>query len=117
MFRKLGLSMPWTEQRPGEEMDYCIDFIDCLAAGETLSSPVVSADAGLTVMSASPPYINPAALSVVDESGSAYTIGAGQAVILWLSGGVIGSRYDVSVSAHTSGGRVVQRTFQVRVVE
>jgi len=33
------------------------------------------------------------------------------------AGGVIGSRYDVSVSAHTSGGRVVQRTFQVRVVE
>ena len=116
MFRKLGLAMPWSEQRPAEALDYCIDFVDCLAAGETLSSPSVIVDTGLTVMSSPPPSVNPAALSVVDGSGAAYTIGAGQAVILWLSGGVIGSRYAVSVSAHTSGGRTVQRSFEIRLM-
>lgn len=116
MFRKLGVAVPWTEQRPAEALDYCVDFVDCLAAGETLSSPVVTASAGITVMGSPAPAVTTAALSVVLDDGSAHTIAAGQAVIVWVSGGSVGTSYTISVSATTSGGRTVQRSFEIRIV-
>jgi hypothetical protein len=35
--------------------------------------------------------------------------------VVWLSGGSIGNRYDITLTA-TSGARIIQRTFQVRMV-
>ena len=62
------------------------------------------------------PAVNTGPLQVTLPDGSSKTIATGESAVVWLSGGSIGSRYDITLTA-TSGARVIQRTFQVRVVE
>lgn len=117
-FVTLGAVVPWIHKRPGEVLDYVADLSDWLGTGETLASVAVVADTGLTVVSIPATAINAAPLTVTLADGTVKTIATGEAAVIWLSGGSAGSRYDVTVTCTVSGSpRVVQRTFQVRVVE
>lgn len=117
-FVTIGAEVPWIRKRPGEVLDYIADLSDWLGPGETLASATAVADAGLTVLSSPAPAVNAAPLTVTLADGSEKTIAAGEAAVIWLSGGSAGSRYDVAVTCTVSGSqRVAQRTFQVRVVE
>ena len=118
-FVTLGTEVPWIRKRPGEVLDYVWDLTDYLAAlggGATLSTISVIADAGITIGTSPAPAINVSPLQVTLADGSSKTIAAGESAVIWLSGGTVGSRYDITATA-TSGARTVQRTFQVRVVE
>ena len=115
-FVTLGAGVPWINKRPGEVLDYVWDLSDYLASGESLSGISVTADSGITVGTSPAPAVNVSPLSVTLADGSSKTIAAGEAAVIWLSGGTVGSRYDITATA-TSGARTIQRTFQVRVVE
>ena len=117
-FTTLGASAPWINKRPGEVLDYIWDLSDWLGPGETLVSVTAVADTGIAVASNPAPAINPSPLSVTLPDGSAKTLATGEAAVIWLSGGTAGSRYDVTLTCPVANSpRVVQRTFQVRVVE
>lgn len=115
-FTTLGTEVPWIRKRPGEVLDYIVDLSDYLGSGETLSGISAVADTGIVVGSSPAPAINASPLQVTLADGSSKTISAGEAAVVWLSGGSIGNRYDITLTA-TSGARTIQRTFQVRVVE
>lgn len=118
-FVTIGASVPWINKRPGEVLDYVWDVSDYLAVlggGATLSTISVIADDGITIGTSPAPAINVSPLQVTLADGSSKTIAAGEAAVIWISGGTIGSRYDITATA-TSGARTIQRTFQVRVVE
>lgn len=115
-FNTIGSALPWIEKRPGALLDYVIDFSDDLAAGETLSSASVSVEAGITLGSSPAPYVNSSTLTVRLKDDTTKTIAAGKAVVLWLSGGTLGERYDVTVTC-PQGGRILPRTFEVRMVK
>ena len=115
-FVTLGTEVPWIRKRPGEVLDYVWDLSDYLGSSETLSGISVVADAGITIGTSPAPAVNTGPLQVTMPDGSSKTIDAGEAAVVWLSGGSIGSRYDITLTA-TSGARTIQRTFQVRVVE
>ena len=115
-FTTLGTDVPWIRKRPGEVLDYVWDLSDYLGSSETLSGISVVADAGITIGTSPAPAVNAGPLQVTLPDGSSKTIDAGDAAVVWLSGGSIGSRYDITLTA-TSGARTIQRTFQVRVVE
>lgn len=115
-FVTLGTEVPWIRKRPDEVLDYIVDLSDYLGSGETLSGISAVADTGIVIGSSPAPAINASPLQVTLADGSGKTIAAGEAVVIWLSGGTVGSRYDITATA-TSGARTIQRTFQVRVVE
>ncbi len=115
-FVTIGASEPWINKRPGEVLDYIVDFSDYLGSGEALSGISAVADTGIVIGSSPAPAINASPLQVTLADGSSKTIAVGEAVVIWLSGGTVGGRYDVTATA-TSGARTIQRTFQVRVVE
>lgn len=74
---------------PNSVLNYAWDFTDWLITGDSLSDHSVIADAGITVDSSA---INGAYVDVV------------------LSGGTVGTSYDVTVRVTTSNGYVVDRT-------
>ena len=115
-FSTLGQIVPWINKRPGEVLDYVWDLSDYLASGESLSGISVTADSGIAIGTSPAPAINAAPLQVTLPDGSSKTIPAGEAAVIWLSGGIVGNRYDITATA-TSGARTIQRTFQVRLVE
>ncbi len=115
-FNTLGAIVPWINKRPGEVLDYIWDLSDYLGAGETMSGVAVEADTGITIGASPAPAVNAGPLHVTLPDGSSKTIATGEAAVVWLSGGSIGNRYDITLTA-TSGARIIQRTFQVRVVE
>lgn len=92
-------------KQPAETLDYDIDFTDFLADGDKLAvtgNPPVPSPLNVTV--------SPAGLTV----GSTFVIS--QMIIKqWISGGVDGVKYKVTVTATTEGGRVVQNEFIVTV--
>ena len=67
-----------------------------LQSGETISSYVITVEAGLTEDSAS-------------ENAGVVTV--------WLSGGTAGEIYDVACLINTSNGRTDERTIQISCVE
>lgn len=79
---------------PAATLDYSLDWRDWLAAGETVSSHVVTAPAGITLVS--------------DSAASGI-------VSFRLSGGTAGRHYDITVEITTSIGQVDQRTIRVPV--
>ena len=117
-FTTLGTDVPWIRKRPGEVLDYIVDLSDWLGTGETLASVTATADAGISIGTSPAPAVNSSPLYVTLADESVKSIPAGEAAVIWLSGGAIGSRYDVTVTCPVAGSaKVVQRTFQVRVVE
>lgn len=83
---------------PEARLDYVFDWSAWLTEGETISeATVLASPAGLTV---APP-------------GSP-TVVTGTTVTVWLTGGVVGARYDVTCRVTTSAGRVDDRSIRIR---
>jgi len=91
-----------------EVLDYRFDFkpltngrdsaqSDFLGASETISSFTISADTGITVDSS----------ALADTSTS---------VLVWLSGGTLGSEYEVVAEVVTSDSRKVRRSILIKIV-
>lgn len=94
---------------PNAVLDYLVDFAaktngngseDYLQLGETITAHTITSS-------------DPIAL-VVDSSS---VINTNTSVLVWLSGGVVGTTYTVTTRITTSLGRVDDRSFQVQVVE
>ena len=96
---KLDLLKTWTKT-PRERMDYDVSFREWLAKeGDT------------------PAAVNP--LSVTVETGitlESFTFVAGVAKV-WVSGGVAGGAYRVTLQLTTSGGRIKESEFEIAVRE
>ena len=83
------------EKQPADVKDYDIDYSQWLVSGDGIQSATVEADGtGLLV-------------------DSVFT-GANR-VKVWLSGGVSGTKYKVTVTVTTDDGRVLQHEFVIKV--
>lgn len=85
-------------KQPADVLDFDADYTDFLSSSgsDTLQSATVVADTGITV----------ASFSV-----------AAKVVKVWLSGGVTGTTYKITVTAVTVGGRTKEHEFKVKVKE
>ena len=81
---------------PSAELDYVFDWSEWLATGETITTPVITADTGITV------------------DGSSESDGK---VTVWLSGGTAGQNYKVACLITTSAGRIDERTIWIKVTD
>ena len=108
-FQMQPSGIPIIPKSPDEVLDYTEDWYKggagWLAPGETIASfgpgPIVSPPAGLTVTQS----------QITAVPGAP----ANTAVTAWLSGGVIGTVYLVTVKIVTTAGRTGERSFQVGV--
>lgn len=85
-------------KQPADQLDYDLDFSDWLTASDTISGAVAASDvpAELVILS----------VSITD-----------QIVKVWASGGVTGSTYQVTTTVTTTGGRIKELDFKIRVKE
>lgn len=93
-------------KQPAENLDYDIDFSAFLSDGDVLAStgnPAVPAPLDVTV--------TPTGLTL----GPTFVTDAGRTIKQWLSGGTSGTRYKITLTATSNGGRVKQVEFAVRV--
>ena len=88
---------------PQAVLDYAQDWSAWLAAGETISTATATASGTGLVVGSGP---TPPAVAIV----------AG-VVTYWLSGGTVGTAYDVVVHITTSQGRTDDRTDKFNVVQ
>jgi len=97
-----ALMLGTLQKRPNDQLDYEIDFEKWLNDDDKITSAVADvtkdgvATDELTVQSAS-----------VSESSPTLTV--------WLSGGVDGVTYTVTVTVATTGGRIKEEDFKIRV--
>lgn len=82
---------------PSDKVDFTRTWDDWLADGETISSVAWTVETGLT-KSTSPAESNTTTAATV-----------------WLEGGTVDEEYDVACKITTNQGRVVERTFTVKV--
>jgi hypothetical protein len=80
---------------PDAYLDYAMDWSTWVSTGESLSTYVVA--------------VNSSLLTISTHSLSGNTVTA------WLSGGVVGQVYTVSVKITTNGARVDERSFRVKI--
>ena len=92
------------EKQPAEVKDYPIDYSQWLAeiiGGDTLAFAVA------------------AAVCTTDATNTALVVNqvvvSGSALAIWLSGGTDNQNYKVTVTATTTGGRVDQSEFIVKI--
>jgi hypothetical protein len=79
---------------PNAVLDYTVDWSDWLVAGDTIISRVVTAPAGITKNS---------------DSFTTTTVTA------WMTGGTVGSRYEIIYHVTTANGRQDDRTLTLNV--
>ena len=91
----------WPQKDPGDTLDYMFDLAPALSGnpGDSISTLSVTV---------SPQ--NPGDLTLVSAAAD------GPRVVLWLSGGVAGTVYTVTVTAGTTGGRSLARSLALPVV-
>lgn len=92
-------------KQPAETLDYDIDFSEFLSDGDAI------------VTTGTPPVPSPLSVSVTPSGltiGSTFVI-SDNVVKQWLSGGVDGVRYKVTLTVTTNAGRVKQVEFVVKV--
>jgi hypothetical protein len=90
-------------KQPAEDLDYDFDFSDFInntAAGDTISTANVTADAGITL-----------------GTKTILSAGTTHKVKQWISGGVDGTSYVVTCRATTAAGRVKEKEFRLKVKE
>lgn len=78
---------------PADVIDYVVDF-SLLVVGDSVGTATVTAEPDLIVQSSSV---------------------SGDKVIAWLTGGVAGESYNVTVNVVTAGNRTFERSFTVPV--
>lgn len=83
------------EKQPVDVKDYDIDYAQWLTPGDGIQSATAEVDAGGLLVD------------------SVFT--SGDRVKVWLSGGVSGQRYKVTVTVSTNDGRVLQHEFVIKV--
>lgn len=81
---------------PAATLDYTYDWTKWLEAGDTISSHAVTVPAGV---------------SKVSDSHTT------TAVTVWVSGGTVGTYYDIVFQVSTVGGRIDERTVKVLVAD
>ena len=96
-------------KQPAETLDYDCEFQDFLSDGDTLvtdgSSPAIPVPLDVSV--------SPAGLTL----GPTWVLADGTTVKQWVSGGVDGVKYKVTLTVTSGVGRVVQVEFYVAVKE
>lgn len=94
------------EKQPNDVQDYDVSFADWLyAQSDTGFSKSVTADSGITVSSSS-------LLSDTTSSGISVTNGK---IKVWLSGGVSGTSYKITLTMTTTGGRTKEAEIKIKV--
>lgn len=83
-------------KNPIDQMDYDIDFSRWLEDGDTITSVDVT--------------VTPSGELTIPSSQI-----SGQTVKVWTAGGLDGTTYEVSAAVGTSGGRVKEVCFKIRV--
>lgn len=83
---------------PSDVLDYDITYEDWITDDDTITTVVTS--------------VSPAGELAVDSAQVATPD-----VKIWVSGGVAGSTYEITVTASTTAGRVKEETFKLRVKE
>jgi hypothetical protein len=91
----------WPAKDPSETLDYVFDISPALAGnqGDSIATVDVAIDPN-----------NPGDLALQASSAD------GDQAILWLTGGVTGTTYDVTITVGTNNGRVIARTVNLPVV-
>lgn len=84
------------KKQSGEKLDYDRGFTDWLPEGDTITTVEV-------------------VLDVVGELVIEAFQFTGQVVKVWLTGGVNGSTYKITVTAATLGGRIKEDEFRLRI--
>ena len=85
----------WPDKDPQETLDYRLNWRARIVPGDRIISSVWSVPAGIT------------------EGVSTFT---DYTTTLWLSGGTVGSTYDFTNTVTTFGGRVMEQTVRVKLV-
>lgn len=93
------------QKQPAETLDFDIDFSEFLSDGDSL------------VTAGDPPAPNPLDVTVTPAG---LTLGLtvvlnGNTIKQWVSGGVDGQKYKITLTATSNAGRVKQVEFTVRV--
>ena len=83
-------------QDPSANLDYAVDWSEWLPAGDTISTFQVIVGSGISAT-------------------KSVTLSTATIAVIWVSGGVVGLVYAVTVRVTTSVGRVDDRTFYVRI--
>lgn len=84
------------QKQPADLLDYDIDFTRWLTEDDTITTAVVT-------------------VSPADELTAQSVFVDSPIVKVWLTGGVDGSTYTVTVTASTAGGRIKETEFRIRV--
>lgn len=84
------------QKQPADLLDYDIDFTRWLTEDDTITTAVVT-------------------VSPADELTAQSVFVDSPIVKVWLTGGVDGSTYTVTVTASTAGGRIKETDFRIRV--
>ena len=84
------------QKRPADELDYDVNFEKWLTPSDTITSVTA--------------IVAPVGDLVVESTSI-----IGPIIKVWLAGGVIGKTYSVTVTVATSGGRIKQVEFNLRV--
>lgn len=84
------------QKRPADELDYDVNFEKWLTPSDTITSVTA--------------IVAPVGELVVESTSI-----VGQIVKVWLAGGVLNKSYSVTVTVATSGGRIKQVEFNLRV--
>jgi hypothetical protein len=82
------------QKDPQALLDYGFDWTQWLAEGEEIVDCEVTAGSGIT---------------------NVYNTNTSGSVIVWLSGGTPGKRYDITCHILTSGSRIDERTIKIDV--
>ena len=91
-------------KQPLEVLDYDADFSEWMPASDEISTKAVSVSTGLPYSATTPLVIDSSSLSVSTD-----------VVKVWLSAGLTGTRYKVTVRVVTTGGRTKELEFKVQV--
>lgn len=85
------------KQQPADNLDYAFDYTDFLQSGDHLLSATTS--------------VSPSGLTVTPA------VVAGTQVKFWVTGGVSGTKYKITITTTTSAGRVKQDEAYVTIKE
>lgn len=91
------------QKQPADQRDYDVDFSRWIPDGDEITTAVTTVDPAFDAA------LEPAGLSV--ESVHVAT----PIVKVWVKGGISGKTYKITVTASTSGGRVKETEFNIRV--
>jgi hypothetical protein len=87
-------------KQPGDSLDYDIDYSDWLTSDDNVSSATTAV---------SPDVVGGVTVDLININDPR--------VKLWISGGVSGVTYKITITMETSDGRIKEDEFRLRVKE